>query len=105
MAKQTKSENLILYICDFRRGVLNVRLYARIQHLLPDHKYRGLDSQTSVSWLLEQISGRICGRRPENEAAWENKIQRIDTEIYRRRTDLQHITTIIRVSVLQKTIS
>ena len=31
MAKQTKSENLILYICDFRRGGLNVRLYARIQ--------------------------------------------------------------------------
>ena len=37
LKEQTKSENPILYICDFRRGVLNVRLSARIQHLLPDH--------------------------------------------------------------------
>ena len=28
----------ILPICDFRRGVLNARLHARIQHLLPGHK-------------------------------------------------------------------
>ncbi|MEE1485048.1 MAG: hypothetical protein UF313_08605, partial [Anaerobutyricum hallii] len=28
----------ILPICDFRRGVLNARLRARIQHLLPGHK-------------------------------------------------------------------
>ena len=55
MTEQTKFENPILYICDFRRGVLNVRFCARIQHLLTDHKYRGLDSQTSVFWLLEQI--------------------------------------------------
>ncbi len=55
MNKQTKSENPILYICDFRRGVLNVRFRARIQHLLPDHKYRGLDSQTSVFWPPTQI--------------------------------------------------
>ena len=30
----------IAYICDFRRGVLNVRSSARIQHLLPGHRYR-----------------------------------------------------------------
>ena len=29
----------MLYICDFSRGVLNVRLSARIQHLLRGHKY------------------------------------------------------------------
>ena len=30
----------IAYICDFRRGALNVRSSARIQHLLPGHRYR-----------------------------------------------------------------
>ena len=30
----------ITYICDFRRCRLNVRLIARIQPLLPGHKYR-----------------------------------------------------------------
>ena len=29
----------MLYICDFSRGALNVRLSARIQHLLRGHKY------------------------------------------------------------------
>ena len=29
----------ILYICDFSRGALNVRLSAHIQHLLRGHKY------------------------------------------------------------------
>ena len=48
---QTKPENQILYICDFRRGVLNVRLCARIQHLLPGHKYRGFGFLASVLWL------------------------------------------------------
>ena len=38
LKEQTKSENPIRYICDFRRGVLNVRLSARIQHLLPGHR-------------------------------------------------------------------
>ena len=33
-----------------------------------NHKYRGLDSHTSVSWLPEQICGKICGRRQENKA-------------------------------------
>ena len=41
----------ILYICDFRRGVLNVRLCARIQHLLPGHKYRGFGFLDSVLWM------------------------------------------------------
>lgn len=30
----------IAYICDFRRVALNVRSSARIQHLLPGHRYR-----------------------------------------------------------------
>ena len=30
----------ILYICDFSRGALNVRLSAHIQHLLRGYKYR-----------------------------------------------------------------
>lgn len=41
----------IIPICDFRRGVLNVRLAARIQHLLPGHKYRGFGFLASVLWL------------------------------------------------------
>ena len=28
-----------IHICDFRRCVLNTRSIARIQHLLPGHKY------------------------------------------------------------------
>ena len=39
-AKETPPEREITYICDFRRCRLNVRLSARIQPLLPDHKYR-----------------------------------------------------------------
>ena len=36
------------YICDFRRGGLDVRFNARIQTLLPDHKYNLVDSMVSV---------------------------------------------------------
>ena len=35
MTKQTKSENPILYICDFRRGVLNVRFKRSHPTLVP----------------------------------------------------------------------
>ena len=38
-AKETLLGNTIVHICDFRRGVLNTRSVARIQHLLPGHKY------------------------------------------------------------------
>ena len=64
-AKQTKPENQIIYICDFRRGMLNGRFCARIQHLFPDHKYKWFDSQTSAFWLLKQINEEICGRKQE----------------------------------------
>lgn len=37
-----------LYICDFSHGRLNVRLSARIQPLLRDHKYRVFPSLGSV---------------------------------------------------------
>ena len=40
MAKETPSERERIYICDFRRCRLNVRGGARIQLLLPGHKYR-----------------------------------------------------------------
>ncbi len=40
VAKETPSERERIYICDFRRCRLNARLYARIQPLLPGHKYR-----------------------------------------------------------------
>ena len=36
---KTPSEKETDYICDFSRGRLNVRLYARIQPLLRGHKY------------------------------------------------------------------
>ena len=39
---------IIVHICDFRRGVLNTRSVARIQHLLPGHKYGLLDSLRAV---------------------------------------------------------
>ena len=48
LAKETLSGNLIVHICDFRRGVLNTRSVARIQHLLPGHKYGLLDSLRAV---------------------------------------------------------
>ena len=38
----------IIHICDFSRGVLNVRFRARIQHLLPGHKYGLLYSLRAV---------------------------------------------------------
>ncbi|EEG34941.1 hypothetical protein EUBHAL_03249 [Anaerobutyricum hallii DSM 3353] len=44
-----------------------------------------MDSHTSVSWLPEQICGKICGRRQENKAIWETKFQRIDTEIHKKK--------------------
>ena len=43
--------NNLTPICDFSRGVLNARLCARIQHLLPGHKYRGFGFLASVLWL------------------------------------------------------
>ena len=48
---QTKPLPPIRHICDFSRGVLNVRLPARIQHLLRDHKYALLGAMASVLWL------------------------------------------------------
>ncbi|EEG38025.1 hypothetical protein EUBHAL_00093 [Anaerobutyricum hallii DSM 3353] len=45
---QTKPERLYSYICDFSRGVLNARLCARIQHLLPGHRYKNIISLVSV---------------------------------------------------------
>ena len=65
-AKQTKSENQIIYICDFRRGVLNVRFRARIQHLLPDHKYEVLDSLDSVFGYLSKLVGRFVEENERN---------------------------------------
>ena len=41
----------IRHICDFSRGGLNVRLPARIQTLLRDHKYALLGAMASVLWL------------------------------------------------------
>ena len=48
LAKETLSGNIIVHICDFRRGVLNTRSVARIQHLLPGHKYGLLYSLIAV---------------------------------------------------------
>jgi len=38
LAKQTETKEYAMPICDFRRGMLNARLRARIQHLLPGHR-------------------------------------------------------------------
>ena len=38
----------MLYICDFSRGALNVRLSARIHHLLRGHIYGLFSLQGSV---------------------------------------------------------
>ena len=48
---QTKPLPPIRHICDFSRGGLNVRLPARIQTLLRDHKYALLGAMASVLWL------------------------------------------------------
>ena len=50
----------IRHICDFSRGGLNVRLPARIQTLLRDHKYALLGAMASVLWLekMNQTGGR-----------------------------------------------
>ena len=40
-----------LYICDFSRGSLDVRLCARIQTLLRSHKYRGAFLFEGCLWL------------------------------------------------------
>ena len=48
-----KPEKPILHICDFRRGVFNVRLYARIQHLLLGHKYGLFYSQVASPSLCK----------------------------------------------------
>ena len=40
----------ILYICDFSRGALNVRLSAHIQHLLRGYKYRVFHFLPSVHY-------------------------------------------------------
>ena len=50
---QTKPLSRIRHICDFSRCVLNVRLCARIQHLLRDHKYALFGTMASVLWLEE----------------------------------------------------
>ena len=40
------------YICDFRRGMLNVRLNTHIQHLLPDHSIGSILSLLSdFEWI------------------------------------------------------
>ena len=49
LAKLTKHRNPIVHICDFSRCALNVRLCARIQHLLRDHKYGRWDFDVSDS--------------------------------------------------------
>ena len=46
--EETPEGKKILPICDFRRGVLNARLRARIQHLLPGHRYKNIISLVSV---------------------------------------------------------
>ena len=51
LAKLTKPCPPILPICDFRRGVLNARLRARIQHLLSGHKYGLFYLLRAVLWL------------------------------------------------------
>ncbi len=63
MTKQTKSENPILYICDLGASVGCERRSEHSTRHNENHKYRGLDSQTFVFWLLEQIRRKIFGRR------------------------------------------
>ena len=47
----------IIHICDFRRGVLNVRFRAHIQHLLPGHKYGLFYSLRAVfGWRRNRIN-------------------------------------------------
>ena len=47
----------IIHICDFSRGVLNVRFRARIQHLLPGHKYGLFYSLRAVfGWRRNRIN-------------------------------------------------
>ena len=53
MAKLTPPKRERTYICDFRRCRLNVRLCARIQPLLPGHKYRFFLFLVAVLWRLE----------------------------------------------------
>ena len=48
LAKETLSGNIIVHICDFRRGVLNVRSVASIQKIQPRHKFLFLYSFIAV---------------------------------------------------------
>ena len=45
----------IKHICDFSRGGLNVRFNARIQTLLPGHKYALFIFRSSVFGLLKLL--------------------------------------------------
>ena len=54
--KETPTEREITYICVFRRFRLNVRLTARIQPLLPGHKYRLISLSVGCSLAVEAKS-------------------------------------------------
>ena len=50
--QQTQEEEELLDICDFRRCRLNVRSSARIQPLLPGHKYQAVLLPLAVFGLI-----------------------------------------------------
>ena len=51
----------IKHICDFSRGVLNVRFCAHIQHLLRGHKYALFIFWSSVCWQPGKAKESIVG--------------------------------------------
>ena len=53
--------NPISHICDFSRGVLNVRFRAHIQHLLRGHKYALFIFWSSVCWQPGKAKESIVG--------------------------------------------
>ena len=54
------SEKKRIYICDFSRGRLNVRLPARIQPLLRGHKYRFFSSLRAVfGWTELETTAQL----------------------------------------------
>ena len=59
LAKLTKHRNPIVHICDFSRCALNVRLCARIQHLLRDQKYGRWDFDVSDSGFWSKIRNHV----------------------------------------------
>lgn len=78
------ARNIIVHICDFRRGVLNICSVARIQHLLPGQIWTIIFLE---SWVLVEGKFRIYMKVSKPLPKSSNPLKGLNNLLFLRKTE------------------